>query len=188
MDRLIDKLVKLPKWNALIVLVIYALLTGELSSTILTFSLPMQIPEESMGVITVVLLVGCLIGAVLSWVLMAALVFVAAVIFSGKGKFKDLLFCSTYFYIIPILAMPFAIYFMSDVYVPKGANVLEFLQTNENFRIASLINNFASVPVYVMFIFAVRRIFGLNNWKSIVCAVIPAALLVALPLILQAVQ
>lgn len=191
MDKFIDKLLKLPKWNAIVVLVIYALLASEMTLTTMSFtfaSMGLNIPEDMMGIMTVIMFIAGFIGVVISWVLVAAIFFVVAMILSGKGKFKDWLFCSTYFYVITIAVLPFVIYLLGDIELPKSANALELveaLKNNENYKLATIIQTLSSVVQYVFFFFVIRRIFSLSNWKSALCCIIPFVLFVGLSLILQ---
>lgn len=181
MDKLIDKLVKLPRWNAVVVVAVYSLLLAE-SIIVLVEATSYCIQSPAAKWLPTIMYISSTVSVFAQWIIVAILIYLPVLLLSGKGKFGDLLFSTSYFYLFQIIALPIVIFLLTKVHVPKGVDVEAFLSANTTIKTISVITNCSYIPLYVFCVFAVRRIFSINYLRSIVACSVPAVTFYVLPL------
>lgn len=176
MKNLIEKILGLPKWYGLCVVLIYAALLAEYMSEVNSIFLLQGLEISNVVKIFVRLsYVVAILSSFAVWVVVALLFHFAALLLDGSQKFSKFLMASSFMYIFPAVGIFIAIFLLDGVNVEEGTNVMEELVQNERFRIIQYIVNGSFLPYYVISACIIHYLYKINWIRSFMSVIIPVA-------------
>lgn len=183
MKNFFQKLVALPMWYSIAIVVVFSLLSAEMARELQMPILAAQ-PQTSdpmvLKIATITTFVGGVFSGFFSWALFAVLYHVFALLFGGKIKIKSMFKIAGLSFLVQIPFLIAQILIIQDVVIPEGFDVLNDFANLEPVKIVSTLNYIASVPYYALMICAVRYVYEIKWWRAFLAVAIPSAILSAI--------
>lgn len=176
MKSVIEKIGSIPNWYGVAIVLIYALLMAEYLSEINNLCIDYELKANNiMKIFMGISYVLTIISSVVIWGVLCLMFHLTALLLDGKQVFSKFLFLSSYFYIIPAVAMVVAIVLLGGVEVEESAIQVEKLVSNSKFNVITNIVNFSFFIFYSFSAFCIRYLYGLGWIRSFLSIVIPIA-------------
>ncbi|GIZ15605.1 YIP1 family protein [Capnocytophaga catalasegens] len=170
MQQFIEKIQKIPKGYAILVIVTYSFLITYFFYMLNQFYFSEIERNSILSLMLKINYVVIFFSGIIVWIIMSLLFHLTALLFEGQGSFSKFLYTSSYFYLIPTLFIFVAIiildYFEQDL-------PFQVLQNHMYFKISIEIINYSYIPYYILNSFLIKEMYKIVFWKSIIVISIP---------------
>ena len=173
MEKIINKLKQIPRWYGIAIVLLYSFLLAEFYSTFNRF-LPI---DNSMGnlfsIISKISYSVTILSGVIVWIIITFLFHLTALLFNGKSSFSQILFVSSYPYIIPAIVIIIGIFILDGIQIQNAEDVIVVLMENQSFKLSMNLINYSFIPYYVTVAILIHDIYQINYLYAILSVTIP---------------
>ncbi|MCF0191189.1 MAG: hypothetical protein HUJ96_08005 [Marinilabiliaceae bacterium] len=174
MKNFVEKIVALPKWCGLCVVLIYAVTAAEYLSVINQLFMGPEIEYTNIHRFFMGFSYFSVIASSIAvWVVLSLLLHLTALLLDGEQKFVTLLHVITLPFIIPAVCMFIAILLLDDIDVGGGEDMVDMLQQIDMLNIVTWIVNGAFVLFYAIIACGIHYLYNINWIRSFLSVIIP---------------
>lgn len=175
MKKIIIHLDRLSIWYGLTVILLYSLLLSEYISTINHFVL-ISIDEVIPEIYKIFLQISyftIILSCIIAWIISTFLFHLMALLLNGQPKFKNILFASSYLYIIPSLMCVVGIYILEEIDVPSTESFVVNLLNDPKFILSTKLVNYSGYLPYLFIPIIIRHICQIRYLYAVLSVAIP---------------
>lgn len=175
MKNIIETISNIPKWYGAIIIAIYGILTSEYSMVAFK-CISQTYPDisEIMDVLIYVAYIFSILTAFATWIVGSLIFHITALIFGGKQEWSVFLFSSAYPVIVLIFATITSILLTENIqFNCRPEEIVSFLQSNEKFRMASVVMDCSMVLYLSVISVFVHYLYTIKWYKAILSVFLP---------------
>ena len=174
MREIIAKILQVPKWYGIGVILLYSLLVAEFFSSINKLFIQTELVNNDILIIfSRISYVVMILSGVIVWIISTFLFHLTALLFDGKSSFGRFLFVSSYPYLIPVIMIFVGLFLLDEIQIPNSEDTMAFLKDNQTFKLSTTLINYSFIPYYLIIVVLIRYIHQIKYIYALLSVIIP---------------
>ena len=174
MKRIIVSIEQTSKWYGIAIIFLYSLLLAEFYSTINRILPFNDLVDHNIFIIfSRINYVITVLSGIIIWIITTFLFHLTALLFDGHSTFKQLLFISSYPYIVPVMMILVGIFLLDGIQIPDTEDITHILLNNSSFQLAMNLINYSFILYYLIVAVFIQHIYRIKYIYAALSVVIP---------------